>query len=223
MTKINYNLFISNEFEDRKNHRFFVKTTEFDDQAVYWQFSCGCDIFLTGHANDQSTFSSFALEKMKNKFETSFLDIPENCWPKEHFESDHFCCPKDPKLVERLSFIWDIDQEEFYEKEGYAAVEESKDMVDILLRDPTALEKILESKNKPLNLRDFFSEPASADELKRRFKNPKKLSEICRKTIKQQNKKRKFIPLTYGELNEEYGMEQAKKKQRISACENIFM
>ena len=184
---------------------------------------------MPGHANDPTPFSTVALGNMKNKFETSLLDIREDCWPKEHFESEHFCCPKDPKLVERLSFIWEIEQEEFYEKEGYAAVQEVKDIVQILLRDPTALRKITDSLT-PLSLRDIFSEPASAYDLKRRFKNPKKLLEICQKTIKQQSRKRKFIPLTleaglllFQELDAEYKMEQAKKKRRISPRENTFM
>lgn len=207
MARINFNLFTTNKFSDRNNHRFYVKTTTFDDLSVYWEYSCGCIICVPVRV------SNLSLIQMRNKFETAFVDIPEDCWPKNHLETDHFCCPKDQKLLERLSFIWEIEQEEFYPQEESAA--EILEMIACVC-DPAVFEKIIASYT-PTSLRAIFSQPATADQLKRRFKNPKKLSEICEKTYRQAKMKRTYLTMArYCEYMDELTdhCDQPRKKQR---------
>ena len=108
MVKISYNVFITENFTNGKIPEFHVKTSEYLE-GIYWEYSCGCFSFVTRRLAHLSSDFLWEIEEHLGA-DNYFPEITEEMWESYKClgQTDHILCPEDPKLIERLSAIWDI-------------------------------------------------------------------------------------------------------------------
>ena len=180
MTVVTYDLYYS---KDKARHAFHLRTVYYSrDNSIYWQFSCGCSIRMNEVAEE--AFHS----QLEWAFEGHKLERKDSFWGQNNMlKTEHFMCPKDPRLVERISLV--CAQRKFplvpiSGQEGY-----------LMLMIVTFSTHVDIFENAP------------------KKKTTKKISEVVRKYLEEENtKKRKEPAMTDDQLLDLFN--QPTKKQR---------
>lgn len=185
MPFVTYDLYYS---KDKARHAFHLRTVYYSrDNSIYWQFSCGCSIRMNEVAEE--AFHS----QLEWAFEGHKLERKDSFWGQNNMlKTEHFMCPKDPRLVERISLV--CEQKKF------------------LLFSKKELEENLQVEYRNLMI-ETFSTHVDIFENAPKKKTTKKISEVVRKYLEEENtKKRKEPAMTDDQLLDLFN--QPTKKQR---------
>lgn len=102
-----YDLYISRE---NPRHEFQVRILYYNADRIYWQLSCGCSIRMQ-HEELEKQFQ----QQMYSAFDGHALDKKDSFWGENNLKkTEHYLCPKDSKLVERLGFIVEHEKETLF-------------------------------------------------------------------------------------------------------------
>ena len=183
MPVVTYDLYYS---KDKARHAFHLRTLYYSrDNSIYWQFSCGCSIRMMNEVSEEAFHY-----QLEYAFEGHPLERKDSFWGQNNMlKTEHYMCPKDPRLVERISLV--CEQRKF----SLIPISMQEGHLNLMIKNFSTHVDIFENAPKK--------------------KTTKKIPEVVRKHLEEENmKKRKESAMTDDQLLDLFN--QPAKKQRKS-------